>query len=136
MAEAVGSISHFFVKLSGALVAEEFMRDLFEITVENSLHMPDSATIILNDPGLKWIDDPALSPGKPIEIAAAAAAAGSEPKTIFDGEIVGLEPEFGAATHKLTIRAFDRLHRLARGRKVRSFQNVTDSDVARRFAGE
>src|ERR1051325_11044060 len=108
MAEAVGSLIHFFVKRSGALVAEEFMRDLFEITVENSLHMPDAATIVLNDPGLKWIDDAALSPGKPIEIAASAAAAGSAPKPIFDGEIVGLEPEFGPSTHKLTIRAFDR----------------------------
>jgi phage protein D/phage baseplate assembly protein gpV len=137
MAEAVGSISHFFVKLSGSLVAEELMRDVFDITVENSLHMPDAATIILNDPGLKWIDDPALAPGKPIEISASPSeAAGSQAKPIFDGEIVGLEPEFGAATHKLTIRAFDRLHRLARGRQVRSFQNVTDSDVARRFAAE
>ena len=53
MAEAVGSISHFFVKLSGSLVAEELMRDVFDITLENSLHMPDAATIILNDPGLK-----------------------------------------------------------------------------------
>jgi phage protein D/phage baseplate assembly protein gpV len=137
MAEAVGSISHFFVTLSGSLLAEELMRDVFDITVENSLHMPDAATIILNDPGLRWIDDPALAPGRPIEIAASPAdASGREAKRIFDGEIVGLEPEFGPATHKLTIRAFDRLHRLARGRKVRSFQNVTDSDVARRFAAE
>jgi phage protein D/phage baseplate assembly protein gpV len=137
MAEAVGSISHFFVTLSGSLVAEELMRDVFDITVENSLHMPDAATIILNDPGLKWIDDPVLAPGKPIEISASPPeVAGSDAKRIFDGEIVGLEPEFGPATHKLTIRAFDRLHRLSRGRKVRSFQNVTDSDMARRFAAE
>ena len=36
----------------------------------------------------------------------------------------------------MTIRAFDRLHRLARGKRVRSFQNVTDSDVASRLAKE
>jgi phage protein D/phage baseplate assembly protein gpV len=34
------------------------------------------------------------------------------------------------------VRAFDRLHRLSRGRQVRSFQNVTDSDVASRIARE
>jgi phage protein D len=136
LAEAVGSISHFFVTLSGTLVAEEFMRDLSEITVENSLHMPDVATVVLNDPGLKWIDDPRLEPGKPLELSAMPTPAGSKARPLFDGEIVGIEPEFGAATHKLAIRAFDRLHRLGRGRFVRSFQNVTDSDLATRFASE
>jgi phage protein D len=136
MPEAAGSISHFVVTLSGQLVTEEFMKAVFDISVENSLHMPDAATIVLNDPGLKWIDDAGLAPGKTIEISASAAAAGSVAKAIFDGEIVGLEPEFGHSTHKLTIRAFDRLHRLSRGRKVRSFQNITDGDVARRFAAE
>lgn len=136
MAEAVGAISHFFVKLGGAPVAEEFMASLFEITVENSLHMPDAATIVLNDPGLKWVDDAQLAPGKSIEVSAMSTPAGSKAKPVFDGEIVGLEPEFGPSTHKVAIRAFDRLHRLTRGRFVRSFQNVTDSDLARRFAGE
>jgi phage protein D len=112
------------------------MKAVFDISVENSLHMPDAATIVLNDPGLKWIDDAGLAPGKTIEISASAAAAGSVAQAIFDGEIVGLEPDFGHSTHKLTIRAFDRLHRLSRGRKVRSFQNITDGDVARRVAAE
>jgi phage protein D len=112
------------------------MRDLLEIRVENSLHMPDVATLILNDPKLQWIDETLLSPGKAVEIEATAVAKGSEPKLIFDGEIVEIEPGFGIATHHLIVRAFDRLHRLSRGRQVRSFQNTTDSDVAKRIAGE
>lgn len=136
MADAAGSVSHFIVKLSGELVAPGLMSAISEITVENSLHMPDAATIVLNDPALEWIDDPALAPGKAIEISGSASTVDSPSRPVFDGEIVGLEPEFSGATHKLTIRAFDRLHRLTRGRKVRSFQNVTDSDVARRFAAE
>ena len=51
MPDAAGLISHFQVKLNGTLVTEEFMRDLFEITVDSSLHMPDSATVVLNDLG-------------------------------------------------------------------------------------
>ena len=34
------------------------------------------------------------------------------------------------------MRAFDRLHRLSRGRQVRSFQNVSDSDLVQRIASE
>src|SRR4030095_10279049 len=112
------------------------MRDVFEVTVQNSLHLPDVATIVLNDPKLKWIDDTLLSPGKAIESHGPAAPTPNQSDGIFEGESVELEPEFGSKMHRLTIRAFDRLHRLARGRFVRSFQNVTDSDLARRFASE
>src|SRR5262245_44191653 len=112
------------------------MRDLVEIMVENSLHMPDVATLRLNDPQLHWIDQKVLSLGRTLEVVATAAAKGSQPKPIFDGEIVEIEPDFGVTTHNLIVRAFDRLHRLSRGRKVRSFQNVTDSDVAKRIAAE
>src|SRR5262245_37493699 len=112
------------------------MRDLLELNVENSLHMPDVATLVLNDPRLHWIDDTALTPGKAIEVSATATAEGSRPKLVFDGEIVEIEPDFGTSTHHLILHAFDRLHRLSRGRFVRSFQNVTDSDLARRIAGE
>jgi phage protein D len=35
---------------------------------------------------------------------------------------------------QLTVRGFDRLHRLRRGRKSRSFQKMTDSDIASQVA--
>jgi phage protein D len=129
-------ISKFHIKIGGADVSPDFMRDLLEVTVENSLHMPDAVTLILNDPKLKWIDDASLSPGKTVEVSATAAEQGSQARPIFDGEIVELEPEFGNSTHRLFVRGFDRLHRLSRGRRVRSFQNVTDSDIAERLAKE
>jgi phage protein D/phage baseplate assembly protein gpV len=129
-------ITQFHVKIDGAFVAEGFMRDVHEVSVQNSLHLPDVATIVINDPSLKWIDDALLAPGKPMEILGTPSQERSKSKPVFDGEIVELEPEFGAKTHRLTIRAFDRLHRLTRGRQVRSFQNVTDSDIAKRFAAE
>ena len=112
------------------------MRDLLEMTIENSLHMPDVATLVLNDPRLRYIDEETLTPGKTIEISASATAADSKPKPVFDGEIVEIESDFGTSTHHLAVRAFDRLHRLSRGRFVRSFQNVTDSDLVRRIASD
>jgi phage protein D/phage baseplate assembly protein gpV len=134
--ETSALITQFHVKIDGAFVAPEFMADVFEVTVQNSLHLPDVATLVLNDPRLKWIDDALLAPGKAVEIHGTASPERSKSRPIFDGEIVELEPEFGAKMHRLTVRAFDRLHRLSRGRYVRSFQNVTDSDLARRFATE
>ena len=37
---------------------------------------------------------------------------------------------------QLTIRAFDRLHRLSRGRRARSFLNVKDEDLVQKIAAE
>lgn len=126
-------LSQFYVMLDGEVAFEEFMRDVMEITVESSLHLPDVATIVLHDPHLKWIDADALTPGKAVIVSARGA---SKEELIFDGEIVELEPDFHPATQILTVRAFDRLHRLSIGQHTRSFQNVTDSDLVKKLAQE
>ena len=60
-------LSHFYLMLDGAVALDELMRDVMEITVENSLHLPDVAMIVLNDPHLKWID--ASSPSAPSTVS-------------------------------------------------------------------
>ena len=50
-------VTQFHVKIDGTFVPEAFMQDVFEVSVQNSLHLPDVATIILNDKKLTWIDD-------------------------------------------------------------------------------
>jgi len=53
------------------------------------------------------------------------------------GEITGLEPEFTVSTlPRLTVRGYDRGHRLVRGRKTRTFSRQKDSDIASAIAGE
>jgi phage protein D len=136
MPETSSLISQVHIKIDGADVSEEFMHALLEVNVESSLHMADVATLILHDPKLKWIDDATIAPGKSIEIRAVATPEKSHPRPVFDGEFVEVEPDFGQGTHHLTVRAFDRLHRLSRGRVVRSFQNITDSDVVQKLAQE
>jgi phage protein D len=133
MADATRLLSHFFLKLDGQDASEDLARDLLEITVENSLHLPDVATVTLHDPRQHWVDEARLAPGKAIQVA---AQIGSEEEIIFDGEIVEMEPDFGPSTQSLIVRAFDRLHRLARGRHVRTFQNVTDGDLVQKIAQE
>src|SRR5262245_58718777 len=126
-------ISQFYLDLDGAPVSDELYRDLLEITVESSLHLPDVATVIIHDPKLKWVDDAKLLPGKTLVVK---AKAGQTEEKIFDGEIVELEPEFQVESQRLVVRAFDRLHRLARGRQVRTFLNVTDGDLVNKLGKE
>jgi phage protein D len=133
-------LSHFYLRFGegGRFVEAEapLMRAVISIAVENSLHLPDVATMEIHDPQLKWVDSEKLAPGRAVRITARATEKKSDEKTVFDGEIVEIESEFGASSHQLIVRAFDRLHRLTRGRHVRSFRNVTDADVVKRLARE
>ncbi len=133
MAANTNLLSQIYVQIDGTEVTDEFMGDLLEVSVENSLHLPDVATLVLHDARLHWIDDASLVPGAAVQIS---ARAGQQEKVLFDGEIVELEPDFAASTHQLIVRAFDRLHRLARGQHVRSFLNVGDDDLVKQMAQE
>jgi phage protein D len=126
-------LSQFYVTIDGTDASEAFMDAVHRITVESSLHLPSIATVVLYDPHLRWIDDDSLAPGKTLKIS--ARSEGSQ-ASLFDGEIVELEPDFEPDTQWLVVRAFDRLHRLARGRHVRSFNNVSDGDVVTKIASD
>ncbi|MBE3565034.1 MAG: VgrG-related protein [Thermogemmatispora sp.] len=126
-------LSLLSIKIGGADVSPDFMSDLLEVTIENSLHLPDVAAIVLHDTRLHWIDDNSLLPGQSVQIE---AHSGRQSKLLFDGEIVEIEPSFDASNQQLIIRAFDRLHRLGRGSRVRSFVNVSDEDLIRKLAAE
>lgn len=136
MSEPGKLIHHFYLEINGRKAPKDLMHALLEIAVESSLHMPDVATLIIHDPQLRWLDDALLRPGQELRVQAITADSDKSNEPIFNGEIVELEPEFGAATHHLTVRAYDRLHRLMRGCRVRTFQNVTDGDLVRQIADE
>lgn len=126
-------VSDFYLKLDGADAPLELVRDILDITIENSLHLPDVATLVINDRRLTWVDDSRLAPGKTLVVNVRRNRA---TETIFDGEVVEVEPHFDVEGARVVVRAFDRLHRLARGRYARTFLNVTDSDVIQQIAGE
>lgn len=126
-------VSDFYLQLDGADAPVQMMRDVLSISVESSMHLPDVATIVLNDQRLKWVDDSALEVGKKLVVKVKDVRT---TETIFDGEIVEIEPGFEAGGLHVMIRAFDRLHRLARGRQSRTFLNVTDGDIIQKVAQE
>lgn len=128
-----GAISHFYLKFDGQDAPVETMRRLREVTVESSLHLPDVATVIFRDPELRLIDDDVFKLGATLVVS---TRIGERQGELFDGEIVEIEPRFTLHDQFLVIRAFDRLHRLARGTFARSFQNVSDMDLVRKIAGE
>src|SRR5262245_8690884 len=64
------------------------------------------------------------------------AVIGGTATSIFKGEIVGLEPVVAAASSPIVVKAFNRLHRLSRGRKTRTFEKESDAEIAATIARE
>jgi phage protein D len=81
---------------------------------------------------VKWIDDKLFQEGNAVKITMGYH---NHLETLFKGEIAALEPYFPEACPPvLTVRGYDRRHRLMRQRKTRSFMNLKDSDIASQVA--
>ena len=123
------------VKVNGATI-DPAWRDLtLEVKVVDSLTLPDMALVRLSDPKGDKVDSHPLQLGAELEIKAAATGARST-TTIFKGQIAAVEPEFTAKGCVISVRAYDKAHKLNRQRKTRTFQQMSASDMVNKIAGE
>jgi len=82
----------------------------------------------------EWIDHSDLAVGSVGEFK---LGYGDDLETLIIGEITGLEPEYVSdRLPSVTVRGYDRRHRLQRGRKTRTFVARKDSDIASAIASE
>jgi len=122
-------LSHVSLKVDGQQVPEA-APDLVEIVVDHSLHLPSTFWIRLYSHDMKWLEDRTFREGKKVEISY-----GERPTVkLLSGKIAGLEPDLNEDNPTLVVRGYDLSHQLYRGRQRRSFNQVTDSDLARRIA--
>ncbi|MFC4639747.1 VgrG-related protein [Deinococcus hohokamensis] len=128
-----GAVSSLYLNIDGKDMDRELFELIDEISVDSSLQLPDVATVTFRDPLANLVDDEHLKLGSKIKVIAQVQG---NKETVFDGEVIEIEPRFTKSTQQLRLRAFDRLHRLARGTHTRSFQNVSDMDLVKKLAGE
>ena len=131
-------LAHFYLKLGGSDAPEDLMQDLGNVEVDDSLHIPDMFTIQVRDPHLKWANSPLLKIGQEVEILARSAGNNPPaPKRLLVGEITSVEPDYPYGSAPVVVlRGYDRAHRLHRGKKTRSFVQMTDSDIVTKIARE
>jgi len=115
------------VKLNGTEVSDA---EVVSFVVDRDLDRPSMAVVTLANQGHKFSND--CNQGHSLEILVRAP-----PKLIFKGEIVAIEPIYKAGEdQKCVVRAFDKSHRMLRGRKSRTFQDQSDQDIVSKVAGE
>lgn len=106
---------------------------LVSFAVDLDLGQPDLCSVTIRNENHKY----SAGDGK-IELGAATEVKiGTNNAVVFKGEVVALEPIYTAeAENILVVRAFNRLHRLLRGTKSRTFLNQSDQDIVSKIAGE
>ena len=128
-------MSHFSLVLNGRPADKEAMDALLSCTVETTLNLPDMCLLRLHDTAFRWIDSPVFREGVGLQVD--VTWEGGAAATLFRGEIVGLEMDLDA--HHLptiSVRAYDRSHRLQRGRYSRTFVQMTDADIVQKIGQE
>lgn len=129
---------------------EELIKDLLQINVEESLHLPAMFTIVVHNSYLPsrekdkpWRHEHFFKIGNKLRVGfsastteAVAFSQGAE-GYLIEGEITGIEVHFtNKSEAPIVVRGYDVSHRLHRGRHNRSFLNKTDSDIVNDIARE
>jgi phage protein D len=133
-------VALYSVLVDGQEVDDELARRIREVRVLNYLRLPDVCTFTASFPRgqdgqPEPIDQQPFQIGSQLEIRLGARDALTT-TSLFKGQIVTLEPTFGAGGVELLVRGFDRSHVLLRSRKVRTFQNQTSSDIVAKVVQE
>lgn len=98
------------------------------VTVDDDVTMPASFAITFRHIGES---DPIYKIGHIVEIT---PPGGLIEKPLVKGEITAISGDYDSTGNRIHMRGYDISHRLHRGRKTRTFVNVTDSDIVRRVA--
>jgi len=134
MPDQANLVSQCNLKIEGQQAADDLMAAIIEVTVEDSLHLPDMFILRIQDDELRWVDAQTFAIGHEVEIE---MGEGNRLRKVFNGEVTAIELEpTSQGTFTLQVRGYDRSHRLHRGRQSRSFVQMTDSDIVKKIAQE
>ncbi|MBD2212740.1 VgrG-related protein [Nostoc linckia FACHB-104] len=145
-------LSQPILELGGEAASPELLKDLLQITVEESLHLPAMFTLVVHNSYLPTNDKSEYQPwrheklfeiGKKVRIGFISSTTQDahfkleKQGYLINGEITAIEVHFNSKSEApIIVRGYDTSHRLHRGRHNRSFLNNTDSDIVRKIAQE
>lgn len=140
------------IQIEGQDASPELIKDLLEISVEESLHLPAMFTLVIHNSYLstvdrseyqEWRHEKLFKIGTQVKIGFVSSTTQDSKfkkkleKSLIEGEITGIEVHFNEKSEApIIIRGYDISHRLHRGRYNRSFLNQTDSDIVKQVVGE
>lgn len=129
------------IEVEGRPLAPELLEQVREVKVASYLRLPDVCSIVVSlnagtpEGAGEAMDKQPFKVGAKLEVKLGARDA-TTTATLFKGDVLTLEPHFGAGGLELVVRAFDPLHKLQRSRNVRTFQGQTTSDIVKKVLSD
>ena len=140
LADTWGWTPDFEVAINGQDLEAKEEAKVVEVTYDDHVEGADLFTIRTGLVDrlvgkLDWIDDALFQVGNKVRVK--MGYHGKSLTTMIEGEITAVEASFTSrGAEALVLQGYDRHHRLRRGRKSRTFQQMTDWEIAQRIAGE
>jgi len=117
------------VFINGTEIADT---DVISVQCDSDYDQPCMATITLRNDLSQ--NNATADHSQPVEVK--FGPAGGTKKSVFKGEVVGIEPQYNTAGEsRIIIRAFNKMHRLTRGKKSKTYQDKSDQDVVSAICG-
>lgn len=119
-------VGSYLIKVEGkvTMLPGEFIF----VEVEQNLYIPSMAIIRLRHAEMKSSHPATFALGKKISISMGQNS--SDMGEIFNGEVTSQEIDSSpTGIPTITIRAYDKRHRLQRGRKIKVFKDVSEGDL-------
>jgi len=141
-ATAENHVASYQITLDGAELKPELMNALGEIKIVDSLMLPDSLdlTMFINSydkvKAAQDVDGQPFKIGADLVVKAGALEDQAPMTTVFEGQVVAIDADFGHGGISLGVRAYDLGHKLMRTRKARVFKKQTISDAVKSVLGE
>ncbi|MGW5097631.1 VgrG-related protein [Streptomyces nodosus] len=121
------------VEFDGRPLPPAVANTLVEGYVDDSRTLPDLFVLRFRDPGRVLLEQTGVRIGTPVRLLAGAGG-GPSPRPLFTGSVTALEVEIDDTGTFTVVRGLDESHRLFRGRRVASYQNMTLADICVRVA--
>src|ERR1700721_617444 len=102
---------------------------LTSVVVDNDIHLPDMFTMIFDDPQHDLLTEASVRVGSAVTIKASSVGS-TDSDVLIGGEVTSLEASYESGWDRTIVRGYDKSHRLHRGRRTETYQNVKGSDVA------
>ena len=121
------------IEIDGSKLPDNILIHVESTTVIDRLSMPDTFTLVFRDPDRNILSTAGIQVGTKVVISTTSTREDA-PKVLIDAEVTSIETEYGAHGTLAVVRGYDRSHRLAAGRKSKTFLNAKYSDIATQLA--
>ncbi|MEW1615887.1 MULTISPECIES: VgrG-related protein [unclassified Streptomyces] len=114
---------------------DDLQHRVLRALVDSRRNAPTMIEVSFRDDEADVLERAGITFGSRIEVWSQASGT-AEPALVGAGDVTAIEGDYADLSVVTVVRAYDATHRLQRGSRVRTFVNMTDSDIALRIARE